>query len=106
MSQTTPLPTVDIPPEVYAYAREMQVEPYLPVVLELAHRHFPQATLTVFLDDDPEADNLRFIVVRAWGGKMTVDEGVQAIHGFTRDTFAHIPAPLVWVFRLSTRIEG
>jgi hypothetical protein len=93
-----------IPPEVRAFAAEMKVEEYLPVVLELVHRHFPRADLSVILEEDPEVESLRHIVVRAWGAGMTVEEAFAATDGFNREMFAHLPHPLVWLVRLSLRL--
>lgn len=103
MSQTA-MPTVVIPPEVRAYAAEMHVEEYLPAVLELTHRCFPLAELSVLLDEDPEVEDLRHIVVRAWGADMTVEQGLAALDGYFHGMRDLLPRPLAWVYRLSPRL--
>ena len=80
------------------------VEAYLPVVLELVHRHFPRADLSVVVEEDPEVEDLRHIVVRAWRAPMTVEEALNAKDGFMSEMFAHLPHPLVWVFRIDLRL--
>jgi hypothetical protein len=58
----------------------------------------------VVLEEDPEVDDVRHIVVRAWGAGMTVEEALTARDGFMSELFAHLPHPLVWVFRLDLRL--
>lgn len=103
MSETAKA-AVTVPPDVRAFAAGMKVEAHLPTVLDLARRHFPSAELSVALEEDPEVEGLRHIVARARGAGMTVEEALTARDGFMSDLFAHLPHPLVWVFRLDLRL--
>jgi hypothetical protein len=105
MSRTTQLHAVAIPDAVLRFAAEKAVGEYLPRVIELAHACFPLADLSVVLEEDPEVEDLRHIVVRAWGAGMTVEEAMKAKEEFNRGMFAQLPHPLVWVFRLDLRLR-
>ena len=99
MTQTSSLP-IPVPAEVIAFAAEQGVGAYLPGVLEMTRRTFPDAALGVVVEDDPEIPNDRHIVVLAKGIKLTVDQALEASDQWDRGLFACCPAPLVCVFRL------
>ena len=103
MTQTSSLP-VPIPPEVLAFAAEQGVDAYLPGVLEMTRKTFPDAALGVVVEDDPEIPNDRHIVVLAKGAKLTVERAVEARWEWHRGLFASCPAPLVCVFRLGLEL--
>jgi hypothetical protein len=58
MSATaTSLPPPVVPPEVHAFAVELGVSEYLPLVLDLARRLFPREAMTVRLDGLSSSSN-------------------------------------------------
>ena len=103
MTQTSSLP-IPVPAEVIAFAAEQGVGAYLPGVLEMTRRTFPDAALGVVVEDDPEIPNDRHIVVLAKGIKLTVEQAVEATWDWHRGLFACCPAPLVCVFRLGREL--
>lgn len=96
------LPTISS--EACDFALEHGVSAELPVVLEMTHRLFPQAMVSVFVEDDPEIANDRHIVILAKGVNLTVDDAVEATWDWHREMSTCCPAPLVCVFRLG--VEG
>src|SRR5438128_5785664 len=54
MISTTALPLPTISPEVRAFAAEHGAEQYLPNVVSLVRRLFPQAAMHVHVEGDPE----------------------------------------------------
>lgn len=102
MSQRV-IDTIDVPPEVLAFAREQQVEQYLPVVLETAKRVFPNDRLSLALDEDPEVEDLKHIVLITEGAGLGVGEFLAANDEYHLSLFASIPAALICTFRLSVR---
>jgi hypothetical protein len=61
----TPAPTIaglpPIPPEVQKFAEEVGAAPYLPGVLAMTRRIYPQGELSVILIEDPEIEDYRHI---------------------------------------------
>jgi hypothetical protein len=103
MSQTEAV-AIEIPPEVQAFAREQQVEAYLPTLLELVQHHFPCPDLRVELDVDPEVEDLRRIVFSTGPVEMSVDEALEAKDCYHRAVFAQIPAPFTCHFCLGLEL--
>lgn len=104
MSEVVQAPAVEIPPEVMAFARERQVEAYLPAVIAAAARCFPGARLRVGMEEDPEVEDLRHIALIVEGLEAEVEEFLTAKDEYHRALFAAIPAPLLGIFRLA--LEG
>ena len=101
MSATTdPLPLPAVPPEVQAFAEEQGVTPYLPAVLEMTRRIFPQAPLTVLVEDDPEIANDRHIVLEVALTSRDVDPLFAARQRWVNEVFEHCPSTHLCVFRL------
>ena len=101
MSPTTdPLPLPAVPPEVQTFAEEQGVTAYLPAVLEMTRRLFPQAPMTVLVEDDPEIANDRHIVLEVAVTSRDVEELSAARQRWVSEIFQHCPATHVCVFRL------
>lgn len=104
MSLATQTPAVVVPPEVLALAAERGVTAYLPAVLEMTRRIFPDASLSVLVEDDPEIANDRHIVVRVEAEDLKVPQALEARYQWHRELFACCPAPLVCVFRIGLEL--
>jgi hypothetical protein len=91
---------VAIPPEVRAFAAQQKVEQYLPGVLDLTRRTFPETTISVALEVDPEIPDDRHITLFARGLRLSAGQAVEATGRWDRGLLAVCPAPLAWVFRL------
>jgi hypothetical protein len=62
-STTAPLPLPTIPPEALAYAERQGAASYIPSLLEMTRRLFPDASLSVALYPDPEIANEFFLCI-------------------------------------------
>jgi hypothetical protein len=100
MSEVTSAPAISIPPDVQAFSQSQRVETILPAVVELTQRLFPDGTLTVTLDDDPEIANDRSITLLVRGLRMTAEEASETAERWDRGLLAVCPPPLASVFRL------
>jgi hypothetical protein len=99
MSETRTAEVV-IPEDVWAFAREQDVEVYLPVVLEAARRNFPGSGLRVLVEEDHEIEDLRYIVVMVRDLKMDMERYLTANDEFNRSLFAALPVEAIGAFRL------
>jgi hypothetical protein len=99
MNETNTL-TIDVPSDVHAFAREQHVERYLPTLIESGERWFPGTQLRLSLEEDPEIENLKHIVLIVEGLDMEGQEFLDANDNYRRSLFAVIPAPLICHFRL------
>ena len=105
MNQTTQTFSLAVPADVHTFAAERGVGPYLPAVLEMTVRRFPDARrLAVLVEEDPEIANDRHIVIEVDVAGITADQYVEAKWQWGRELFQLCPAPLVCVFRLSLEI--
>ena len=95
---------IEIPEAAQAFARERQVEAYLPVVVELARRHFPSPAPSVELEEDPQCEGLRHIVVFAGPVRMGVEEALAVKARYRRELAAVVPSPLLCNFRLGLEL--
>ena len=104
MSLATQTPALVVPAEVLALAAKQGVTTYLPAVLEMTQRIFPNASLSVLVEDDPEIANDRHIVVRVQVEDLDVPQALDARYQWHRELFACCPAPLVSVFRVGLEL--
>jgi hypothetical protein len=88
-----------IPGDVRALARERGVEHYLEPLLAVARRNFAGTSPRMAVEDDPEIEDLRHIVILI-RNRQDVDLALAAREAYYRDVFAIVPAPLVCEFRL------
>ncbi len=104
--QATPSSSPVVPPEVYVLAAEQGVTAYLPAVLELTQRVFPNAPLSVYVSEDPELANVRSIVFDV-AVPADIPQALADHRRWNDGVFACCPAPLVCTFVLSMDlIEG
>jgi hypothetical protein len=89
-----------IPPDVAAFAARQGVSNYLPGVVALARRLFPQAPLTVRLEEDPEIAADWHIVLEADITGLSVPELLTAQNRWSSDLFDLCPAVHAPIFRL------
>ena len=98
-----PLPVV--PPDVLALAEEKGVKHYLPAVLELLPRTFPDARrFAVSVDEDPEIADERNIIIDVDVPDINTDEFLAAYRRWHDAASAIVPAPVACVFRLSLNL--
>ena len=101
MTQAIQTPSIAIPADVYAFAAEQGAAPYLPAILEMTRRRFPDARrLAVLVEEDPEIANDRHIAIEVDVAGITVEQYIAADRNWGHELFQLCPAPLVCVFRL------
>ncbi len=100
MSSVAQVSTPTVPPEVIAFASGQGVAAYLPAVLALSQRLFPEVPPELRVEADPEIPDDRHIVVAVKTGNRTGAEALEARYEWHRGLFDCCPAPLVCVFRL------
>jgi hypothetical protein len=103
MSTTTALPLPTISPEVRAFADEHADAEYLPNVVALARRVFPQAAMHVHVEGDPELSYNWEIVFEVSADGMEPEEAYQLERQWTRELFQVCPATHVHLFCLMLR---
>lgn len=92
-------------PDVLTFAREQEVEQYLPALIELARQVYPTATrFDVFIEDDPEVADDRHIVFEL-DVPLDVEQALEADRHWREGLFRICPAPLVCVFRKSADLR-
>ena len=84
--------------EIMAFAAEQCVSAELPAVLRMTQRLYPQATLDVSIDDDPEIANDRHLLIHVHNGDLSVEEAIQTRAEWIDGLFGCCPAPLVCLF--------
>ena len=101
MSATIPVPLPPgVPEEVHAFTVQQGVDGYLPALLEMTQRIFPNAPLAVVLESDPEIADDRHIVFEVDVTGMDEAEYLATRWRWVQELFAHCPAPHTPVFRL------
>ena len=103
MPSTTALPLPAISPEVRAFAAEHGAEQYLPNVVALARRIFPQAAMHIHVEGDPELSYNWEIVFEVSADGLEEEELFQLEQQWTRELFQQCPATHVHLFCLSLR---
>jgi hypothetical protein len=105
MVQTASTTPLTVPPEVQTFAAEQGVASYLPAVLEMTQRVFPDARrMAVLLENDPEIPDDWHIVIEVDVANITAEQYLEAKLAWGRELFRICPAPLVCVFRLGLDI--
>src|SRR5437763_14757884 len=99
-TMTKPLPLPAVSPEVRAFAEEQGVTAYLPAVLEMTRRIFPQASMTVLVEDDPEIANDRHIVLEVDTEGLDLEQLIATRQQWVQDIFRCCPSTHAWVFRI------
>ena len=103
MTQATQLLSRSIPADVLGFAAKHGLSNYLPAVIEMTERIFPDAHLAVRLEDDPEILDDWHIVLDM-DVSIDVPEAVSAQRHWNDSLFRCCPAPLVCYFRLSMEL--
>ena len=87
--------------EVLAFAQELGVEQYLPALVALSERIFPEAShFQILLEGDPEIADDWHIVFRL-AVSLDVPQSLAADRQWIEGLCRVCPKPLVCVFRLS-----
>src|SRR5262249_55073555 len=94
---------VPILADVAAFAAEQGVSNELPAVIEMTQRIFPDATLGIEVEEDPEIADERHILVNADEVNLSGTEALDKTWQWHRELFACCPAPLAPVFRMTLR---
>ncbi len=101
LSSTASLPVPVVPPDVLAFAEEQGVAKYLPGVLAMTRRMFPTAPMKVFLEEDAEIAQERYIVLKVPVARDVSAEELVAVHQqWSGEIFQHCPATHVCLFCL------
>ena len=88
--------------EVLTFAIQHKVDAYLDPLLEATRNLFPTArSVQVFLEDDPEIRDERYIVFDLRVPRADVPHFVQAQHAWIDELYRVCPAPLPCVFQFS-----
>lgn len=90
--------------EVLDTAAEDGVTAYLPAVLEMTNRVFPNGLREVVVEYDPEIANDRHISLAVKAPDLDVPQALEKQHEWIDGLFACCPAPLVCTFRLALSI--
>jgi hypothetical protein len=103
MGQSAISPPLIISPEVESFAAEQGVAPYLPGVITMTSRLFPNCPINAIVEEDPEIADDRHIVLEL-ETNMEVAEALERRFEWDHRLFSICPAPLVCVFRLGLEI--
>ncbi len=103
MTSQTILPLPPISPEVHAFAAEKGVEQYLPKVVAMARRVFPQAAMHVQVEGDPELSYNWEIVFEVSADGIEEEELFDLEEQWPRELFQECPSTHVHLFCLSLR---
>jgi hypothetical protein len=104
MTPTIPtLPPPALSPDVRAFAAEKSVTEYLPRVLDLVRQIFPTAPITVLVEDDPEIEDYRHIVLDVDVNGLEVPQQVAAQEQWSAGILRACPATHAVFFLLGMR---
>ena len=105
MASVTPALTPVGLKEVQGFAARQGVGDYLPAVLAMTQRLFPDALrLALRVEDDPEIPNDAHLIIEVDIPFLDAEQYVDAKFRWSRELFGLCPAPLVCVFRSSINI--
>jgi hypothetical protein len=100
-SLVTSLPLPEVSPEIQTFAEEQGVAAYLPAVLALTRRIFPNWPIKVLLEDDPEIANDWHIVLEVQVPEHAAAETLLALdEQWVEKIFTCCPSTHVCIFRL------
>jgi hypothetical protein len=98
----TPATAWQWPADVLTYAAERGVQAYLEPLREAVYRIFPTVQgLRIFVEQDQELRDVRWIVFEVEVPKQDVPDFVQAVHAFGDEKRRICPGPLVCEFCLT-----
>jgi hypothetical protein len=101
----TALPTTApaLPPvaaDVSAFARQQGIATYLPGVLELTQRLFPEAQISVYIEADPDARDEQTLIVEVDASGLETAQMIATRRQWVGDIFNYCPATHVCLFSL------
>jgi hypothetical protein len=103
MTPTTPAVLPTVPPEVLAFAAVAGVTAELPAVVAMTRQVFPNATMSIYVEEDWEIPDDRHIVIETHVLGTSVEQGFQAQHQWSLGLLACCPSTLAHIFRVSLR---
>lgn len=106
MAATSSTLPIVVSQEVLDIAAEDGVTAYLPAVLEMTNRVFPNGLREVVVEYDPEIANDRHIVFEVKAKDLDVPQGLEKREQWIEGLFECCPAPLVCTFRLALSIAS
>lgn len=104
MAVTTAL-NFAISPEVDSMAEQLGVRAELPAVLAMTQRVFPNAMISIEIDDDPEVAQEFHLVIVVGIARFNGQANIEAYSRWHRELSGTCPAPLKHVFRLSVEFD-
>ena len=104
MAVTTVL-NVAMPPDVESRAEQLGVQAELPAIIAMTRCVFPEAAVSVEIDDDPEIANDFHLAIVVRVARFTGQASVDAYRRWHRELSDVCPAPLKHVFRLSVEFD-
>jgi hypothetical protein len=100
-NHTSTVGGVDISEEAAKYVAEQQWEQQLAQTAEITRRVFPAATeIPVWLENDPEIANLKFLVFAVPARGMTTAQAIEAENTWARELALRLPSPFHYSFDL------
>ena len=99
------VPYVSFSSAVDSLAAQLGVRAELPAVLVMTRRVFPDAVVSVEIDDDPEIANDFHLVILVRAARFTGQGNVDAYCHWHRELSDACPAPLKHVFRLGVEFD-
>ncbi len=93
------------PPDVAAFVGQEGVAAELSAIVRMTRHVFPNASVGVSIEKDPEIEGDRHLVVQVQAGKVTVEEALQRQARWHSELLQKCPAPRAHVFRLDLRLS-
>jgi hypothetical protein len=107
MTPAIPIRALPISPDVLTFAVEQGVDAYLPAVLAMTQRQFPDARrIQLQIEDDPEIPGDRHLVIEVDVTALDPAGYADAKFRWGRELFQVCPASLVCIFRCALGVVG
>src|SRR5262245_5712846 len=103
MPQTADTALPAVPPEVLQFAEEKGAAPYLPAVLSMTRRIFPQGEVVVVMGEDYEDPTYRYVLFEVDVTGWTSEEMLEAMTRWSGEIVEHCPTTHTPYFTYSTR---
>jgi hypothetical protein len=106
MTPATPIRSLPITGEVLAFAVEQGVDHYLPAVLTMTQRQFPNARrVQVQIEEDPEIPDDRHLVIDVETPVLDAAGYADAKFRWSRELLQLCPASLACIFRCVLEVD-
>ena len=99
------VPNVSTSSDVDSLAEQLGVRAELPAIVEMTRCVFPEAEVSIEIDDDPEIANDFHLAIVVRIARFTGKASVDAYRRWHRELSDACPAPLKNVFRLSVEFD-